>query len=365
MNKRKIVLTVCGTIGIVVAIILLIVLVGNDRGSSMPKVGFIMSGSMNETGWNGMHYTGVKAACEKLGTELLVKENVREFTGECNTAIEEMADEGTGMIILSSYGYSEEARDLVKEYPEIVFYVNSSEYHDINMTSYFVRMYQARYLAGIVAGMKTDSQRIGYVAAMANNEVNRGINAFTLGVKSVNPNAEVVVAWTGEWDNAQKEEAAATALIEQEQVDVLTYHQNQPNVAIAAEAAGVYSIGYHQALTECTDKHLTSVICNWELVYEQIIREYLVGNGNTKNNYWIGMEVDAVGLSDYSVEVTQEIQEKLEAAKTALLTGKDVFSGEIYDNEGTIRCEVGENISDEILLEQLDWYVEGVRFYDK
>ncbi len=365
MNKRKLVSMIIGMVCIFVAIMLLIVFTGNVHNNNAPKVGFLMSGSMDETGWNGMHYNGVKAACEKLGAELLVKENVKEFTGECNAAIQELAEEGVGMMILSSYGYSEEAQNLVKEYPEIVFYVNSSEYHDKNMTSYFVRMYQARYLAGIVAGMKTDSQRIGYVAAMNNNEVNRGINAFTLGVKRVNPDAEVVVAWTGEWDNAQKEKEVAAALIEQEQVDVLTYHQNQPNVIDAAEEAGIYSIAYHESLTGCSDNYLTSVVCKWELVYQQIIREFLVGNGNIKDNYWIGMEVDAVGLSDYSAEVTQEIQEEIERAKKEFLAGKDVFSGIIYDNTGTIRCEEGENISDEILLEQFDWFVEGVEFYEK
>ena len=364
MNKSRRNLIAGGALCIVVVIVLLIVTAGRETGGDAPRIGFVLSGSKDESGWNGMHFDGARKACDKLGAELLVKENVAEFSGVCGDVIKELAEDEAGMIILSSYGYSEEVQQLVKEYPEIVFYVNSSEFHDVNMTSYFARMYQARFLAGIVAGMKTQTQRIGYVAAMANNEVNRGLNAFTLGVKRVNPDAEVVVAWTGKWDNREKEMEAANHLIEQEEVDVITYHQNQPNVVEAAEAAGIYSIGYHQTLEGCSSKYLTSVVCNWELVYGEILREYLVGKGNLKNNYWIGMEVDAVGLSDYSEEITGDIVAELEKAKTEILGGNDVFSGIIYDREGNLRCGEKESISDEMLLEQFDWYVEGVEFYE-
>lgn len=350
---------------IIAAIFALILFLGKEKEEQGIKIGFIITGSAEESGWNGMHYNGAKEACEKLGTVLLVRENVKEFSGECIQAIRELASEGASMIILSSYGYSEEAKELVKEYPEIAFYVNSSEFHDVNMTSYFSRMYQARYLAGIVAGMKTAGGKIGYVAAMENNEVNRGINAFTLGVKRVNPDAEVVVNWTGDWDNEEKEKEAAQQLVTLENVDVLTYHQNRANVVETAEAKNVYSIGYHIPLEGCSDKYLTSVVCNWTLVYEEIIRTYLVGKGNIKDNYWIGMEADAVGLSQYSPEVTAEIMKELEAAKHEILSGRDVFSGVIYDTDGTLRCEEKETISDEVILEQFDWFVEGVRIYER
>ena len=144
MNKKAYgrVLMLAGTVCIVLAIVVVILFFGREQKTGT-KIGFVMTGSMEEAGWNGMHYEGVKAACDKLGTTLLVKEHVQEFSGECIESIRELADDGAGMIILSSYGYSEEARDVIKEYPQITFYVNSSEYHDVNMTSYFARMYQA------------------------------------------------------------------------------------------------------------------------------------------------------------------------------------------------------------------------------
>lgn len=357
-------LIIAGAGCVVLAIIAIILFFGREEKNGT-KIGFIMTGSIEEHGWNGMHYEGVKEACDKLGTTLMVREHVREFTGECIEAIRELAEEGAGMIILSSYGYSEEAKEIVKAYPQIVFYVNSSEYHDVNMTSYFARMYQARYLAGIVAGMKTVSGKIGYVAAMENNEVNRGINAFTLGVKRVNPSAEVVVTWTGAWDNEAEEKLAARELIETMQTDVLTYHQNRENIVNVAEEYGVYSIGYHIAPETSSDKNLTTVVCDWSPVYEEIIRAFLVGKGNIKDNYWIGLESAAVGLTQYSAAVTDEIQQEVEKAKQEILSGRDVFSGVIYDTTGILRCEEKETISDEVLLERLDWFVEGVRIYER
>lgn len=341
-----------------------IILMGQEKKEERIKVGFIMSGSADETGWNGMHYAGVKQACDEMDVELILKENVEEFSGQCPIAIDELVAEGADMIILSSYGYSEEVAEKVKEYPQIAFYGNSSEFHDENMTSYFVRMYQVRYLSGIIAGMKTESNQVGYVAAMSNHEVNRGISAFTLGVQRVNPDAEVVVAWTGEWEDEEKEKEMAQALIEDEGVDVLAYHQNLPYVVDVAEEAGIYSIGYHEAKAESSDKHLTAAVCSWDVIYRELIREYMRGNDNQVRNYWIGMEAGAVELTAYSSLVSEEEKAEVELAKEEILNGQDVFSGLIYDTEGKVQCQEGATIADEILLEQFDWFVKGVRFYE-
>ncbi len=365
MNNKKVRISLFG-IGILIllAIFIIIALTGKKKEEKI-KIGFIMSGSCQEDGWNGMHYKGVKYACDELGLDLLVKENVKEFTGQCKDAIEELAEDGAQMIILSSYGYSEEVKDLVKNYPNIVFNANSFEYHESNLTSYFVRMYQVRYLSGIIAGMRTKSDVVGYVAAMPNNEVNRGISAFTLGVRQANPDAKVVVYWTGNWDDKNKETEAVNALIREKGVDVLTYHQNQGNVISAAEKAGVDSIGYHQAFTGYSDHYLTSVVCKWEVMYQEMLQEFLQGRGNAVDNFWIGIERDVVELSVYSDSVSKEISEAVDVELEKIRGGKDVFSGVIYDSEGNIRCNENEVISDEMLLEQFDWYVKGVEFYEE
>ena len=177
----------------------------DDLIENKKAIGFIILGDINEPGWNSSHYNGIKAACDKFGLKLLVRDHVKENSGQCTAAIEELASEGAGMIFLASYSYSIEAQNLVGKYPNIAFATNFAEVHARNMTAYFVRVYQGRYLAGALAGMKTKSNVIGYVAAMSNSEVNRQINAFTLGVQRTNPKAKVVVKWTGSWQDEKKE----------------------------------------------------------------------------------------------------------------------------------------------------------------
>lgn len=349
---------------VILLMIIVFILFTGYQKKSAPKVGLIITGSMEETGWNGAHYEGVKYACEKLGAKLLVKENVLEGTGDCKNAVHELAADGVGMIILSSYAYPEEVKDVVASYPEIAFYGISAEHYADNMTSYFGRIYQARYLAGIVAGMKTENNMIGYVAAMPNIEVNRGINAFTLGVRKVNPEATVNVIWTRTWDDADKETVAAKQLIDEVGADVITYHQNKSYVARVADEAGIYSIGYNEKETGLSENYLTAAVWNWNELYYQILREYMQGKANSVKRHWYGIDTEVVALSAYSPLVDEDIRALVESSKKELYTGKDVFSGVIYDNTGQLRCNEGESISDEVLLEKLDWYVDGVVIYE-
>ena len=355
------ILAIC--VFLILVIIAVILLLGHNQEKKI-KVGFIMTGYTQEKGWNGMHYQGVLKACEKLHAELLVKENVSEMTGECPRAVDELVDEGADLIILSSYNYAAEAADQFHKYKNVVFYCSSFDTDVENAIGYFVRYYQARYLAGIVAGMQTQTNEIGYVAAFDVPEVNRGISAFALGVRSVNPDAVVRVAWSGTWDDAGLETRIAQELVDHTDVDVLTYHQNQENVARVAEDNGIYSIGYHQPMEEASDRYLTAVVCDWEKTYTELLSGFIKGKESADNISWLGLETDVVGLSGYSPEVTEECAEAVEAARQRMLDGWNVFSGEIYDNQGNLRCMDGETIGDDLLLRHFDWYVNGVEFFN-
>lgn len=306
------------------------------------KIGLIILGNINVPGWNKSHYKGIKTACEDFGLELIVRDNVPENTGQCIAAIKDLAAEDVGMIFLASYAYSSEVQDLVESYPHIAFATNSAEVHAKNMTSYFARMYEARYLAGALAGMKTKSNVIGYVAAMPNTEVNRGINAFTLGVRKVNPSAKVVVMWTGSWQNERIERLHAQKLIEEAGADVLTYHQDEEEVGRVAEKYGVDFIAYNSILSGYSSHYLASIVCHWNLYYSEMIQRYLKGELNSVENYWIGLERNAVTLANYSAAVDEEMIFQLEKMQQDILNDYLIFSGEIRDNQGNIRCRVGE-----------------------
>ncbi|MBQ8315423.1 MAG: BMP family ABC transporter substrate-binding protein [Lachnospiraceae bacterium] len=350
-------------IGVVLMILIMGIFFAGNKKKEAKKVGLIITGSIDEQGWNNAHYQGVRYACDKLGAELLIKEYVPEETSSCTAAVHELVKEGASMIILSSYAYPTLVKELIQSYPDVAFYGISAEYYAENMTSYFGRMYQARYLAGVLAGRMTKSNFIGYVAAMPNDEVNRGINAFTLGVRSVNPEAQVNVIWTYSWDDREKEEAATKRLIEEMNADLITYHQNQHFVAATADAAGVYSIGYNESEEGLSERYLTATVWNWKELYYKIVRELFMGETNSVKRHWFGIETGAVGLGEYSPLVTEELRQELEEAKK-LMAENSVFSNVIYDNKGILRCDEGESLSDEILLEKMDWYVEGVVLHE-
>ncbi len=363
-NKLTKILLVFLTLLLVSGIVAFFLASHSSNVDEKRKIGYILTGAVDEPGWNGMNYAGMETVCNDLDVELLVKENIPENTGACPEAVIQLIDEGAELIVLSSYGYPAEVKDLINKYPDISFYGISSDYYADNMTSYFGRMYQARYLAGIIAGMTTETNKIGYVAAMSNCEVNRGINAFTLGVRRVNPEAEVIVYRTGTWNDEASETDAANLLINSYGVDLLTYHQNQPYVVNAAEKAGIYSIGYNEAEGGMSDKYLTAAVWKWEMLYNDIVKDFLQGKANSKQHLWCGLETDAIGLSPYSGLVSQEARAEVEKAKQEILSGNDIFSGEIFDNTGVLRCGKDEFISDITLMNDIYWYVDGVIIHE-
>lgn len=363
-NKKKAGYLLLGATLIFVLIVLSIVFFGKEK-SKQEIVGMVMTGSKAEAGWNGYHYAGIKAAAEEQNIKLIVKENIIEGTGKSKEAVQQLVDAGAKLIILSSYNYEAEVKDIIDAHPEISFYCCSSDTVGTASSTYFVRMYQARYLAGIVAGMQTKTGKIGYVAAMSNSEVNRGINAFTLGVQSVNPEATVYVTWTNSWDNEEKERQATRDLVENVGVDVVDYHQNQAYVIDEAEKLGIYSIGCYEKLDGYSDKYLTAAIGNWDKVYAEILKEHMQGRGNSTQVIWAGIETEAVGLAPFSSEVSEETVDVVEKAKTRMQNGWNVFSDEIYAQDGTVICKNGETISDDILLGHIDWLIKGVEVYEK
>lgn len=325
-------------------------------------VGFIMPGTADESGYNGLHYKGLKTACGELDVPLVVKENVGEFTGECEKAIDELYKNGVRIIILGSYNYPSEVENTIKRYGDCVFYGSDTGFENKNYTAYSARLYQGRYLAGIIAGLKSKNNEIGYVAAMNNNEVIRGINAFTLGVRSVNPSAHVNVIWTGSWDDEGAEIAAVDTLYNKKKVDVITYHQNQTNAQKRADDLGIYSIGFHVSRRESSEKALATVTCDWSVVYRELVSDYL--KGTKRNKYWFGIDDNAVKLIDFSTEVDKKSMDAVNKAKVRIIHERDVFTNQIYDTKGRLRCGIGESISDENLLLHMDWFVDGVEIYE-
>lgn len=197
--------------------------VDTDVTKEKTRVGLILNGTKDDHSWSQSHYEGIMEAAENLNLEVLYRESV-PATEECREVMEEFAEAGCRIIITDSYNYGEYELAEAEEHPEIYYYHATGVEESDNLATYFGRIYQMRYLTGIVAGLQTETNEIGYVAAFPLSEVNRGLNAFTLGVRSVNPDAVVYVEWSNSWTDYDATRAAAETLIASHDIDVLAMH---------------------------------------------------------------------------------------------------------------------------------------------
>ncbi len=270
-----------------------------------------------------------------------------------------MARKGYGLIFATSYGYMDAMLKVAKKFPDTKFEHCSGFKMADNMGNYFARIYQPRYLTGIVAGKMTKSNKIGYVAAFPIPEVIRGINAFALGVKSVNPDAKVHVVWTKTWYDPPLEKDAAKSLLDMG-ADVITQHQDSPGPQEAAQEAGVYSIGYNTDMSKFAPKsHLTAAIWHWTPLYKKFVED--VKNGTWKaESLWPGMESDIVEIAPFGPMVPKDVQDMVNAEADKIKKGNDtIFTGPIKDQSGAVKVKDGEKLDDKSLL-SMTWFVDNV-----
>ena len=339
--------------------ILLINTLRDEEPEISNLVGAVFIGSVEDGGWNESHYRGLLSACEELDLELKAVENVSETEEACREAVEEIADEGASVIFLTSDGFGDNVRSVIEDYPDIFFYTISPESKPKNVTTYYGRMYQMRYLSGIIAGKATESNVLGYVAAMSNAQVDRGVNAFLLGARSVNPEVKVKLRMIGAWYDSEAEEAAAQELIE-EGADVLTHHTAFPSSVEVAERKGIKSIGYSCLYPDYSDNFLASLAFHWDVLYKAILRDYLKGGAPRGTSYWWGTRESAVALESISPLVDEDTLDLIDEVHKSFDDGYDVFLGEIRSADGELKCMENERISDEGLLFDMNWFVEGV-----
>lgn len=329
-------------------------------------VGMILLGSHSDDGFSGTSHDAMEKACMEMGVRLVVEENVEDNTESCLGAVQRLTEKGAQAILLNSTEYVKYVSRLMKEYPELSFFCNDAGDGSVcSCATYSLRMYQPRYLAGILAGMETSTNKLGYIVAEENSETLRGINAFALGAQSVNPDIEVIVGVTGEWQNEETEAELTKNLIFTENIDVITYHQDDNAVLKTAEECGIKTIGYHSYQEGCSDNYLGVVRGNWDVVYKSIIKDCINGKADMGERYWLGCDEAAVELWVDSKNVSESIINDLRNIERRLVEGRDVFSGEIYDNQGDLICADKECISDDRLFYECTWLAEGVRVYEE
>ena len=319
------------------------------------------------SGYTYTHDIGIQGMQKSLGladNQIVRKNNVSDSDEVAiQTAIEELIEDGCNIIFATSWGYMETCKAYAEEYPDIIFSHGTGYMgNGTNFNNYFGRIYQARYLSGIAAGLKTETNKIGYVAAWGkdNSEVTGGLNAFAMGVHSVNPNAEVYVKTTNSWYDPEGEAAAAEALIALGS-DVLSQHCDTPNPMTAAEEAGVFGIGYNSDMSkDAPNAVLTSVVWDWSAYYTKAVKDVIDGTWDG-SNYFGGMAEGLVKIAPLSDLCKEGTKEAIDEAKAKIESGDwDVFWGVIETNDGTTVGEEGKSLDDATITGGINWYFKNV-----
>jgi simple sugar transport system substrate-binding protein len=330
-------------------------------------VGFVYVGPRDDYGYNQAHAEGAAALKKMPGVKVREEENVPE-TADVQKTMESMINlDGATLIFPTSFGYFDpHILKMADKAHSTTFlhcgglYVDGK--HPSNVGSYFGYIDEAQYVAGIVAGLTSKKDKLGFIAAKPIPQVLRNINAFTLGARSVNPKATTSVVFTGDWSLPVKEAEAANSLADQG-VDVLTMHVDSPKVVVeTAEKRGIYSSGYHANQSTLAPKgYLTGAEWNWSKVYTDYVT--WVREGKTYPHLLRGgLKEGFVKLSPYGPAVAEETRKKADEARAKLTEGKLViFKGPLLDNKGKTVIPAGTDRPEtDIELEKMDYLVEGV-----
>ena len=324
------------------------------------KIGFVYVSPIGDAGWTTQHNRGreqMQAALgEKVSTSFV--EKVPEGA-DAERVIRDLAAQGHKLVFTTSFGFMNPTIKVAEEFPEVKFEHATGYKSAANVGTYNVRFYEGRYAAGVLAGKMTRSNTLGYVGAFPIPEVLQGINAFTLGARSVNPKAQVRVIWVNSWYDPGKERDAANALIGQG-ADIVTHHTDSSAVVATAEEKGRMAIAYHSDMSRFGPKaQLAAVTHHWGEYYTRTAQSVLDGNWRP-GNVWGGMKDGMIKVEAFNESVPKDVVAQVEARAAAIKAGEfHPFSGPISTNDGREIAAKGTVLTDE-QLGTMDYYVQGV-----
>ncbi|NDY90000.1 BMP family ABC transporter substrate-binding protein [Ideonella livida] len=323
------------------------------------KVAFVYVSPVGQAGWTFQHDQGRQAMEQALGSK--VRTTVVEAVAEgadSERVMRDLAAQGHQLIFATSFGYLEPALRVAADHPSVKIEHAGGYKTAANLNTYNARYYEARYLAGMLAGYSSQSGVAGYVAGFPVPEVVQGVNAFTLGMRAVNPKAEVKVVWLNAWFDPPRERDAALSLIAQG-ADVLTNHSGSPAVPQTAEEKGVKLVAYQSDMARFAPRaQLAAVTHHWGGYYTQVAQSVLAGRWAAKP-VWGGMKDGLVRLTALSPTLPATTVKALQEREQAIKAGRfHPFSGPLKDNQGQLRLSQG--VLPDPQIAQMDWLVEGV-----
>lgn len=328
------------------------------------KIGFVYVAPLADAGWVYQHDQGRKAVEAALGPRVQTTfvENVPEGA-DAERVIRDLAQQGNKLIFTPSFGYMEPTLKVAKDFPDVKFESITGYKTTPNVAAANARYYEGRYLAGVAAGRMTKTHVAGYVAGFPIPEVLQGINAFTLGMRSVDPKAQVKVVWLDVWFDPPKERDAAMALFNQD-VDVIAFHTGSTAVMAAAQERGRMAVAYHSDMRKVApDAQIVAVTHQWGGYYTQRARAVLDGSWKT-GKLWGGVKEGMIRVGDFGPKVPKAVQDEVLARQKDIAAGKlqpfAAVAADVRDNDGHVEIARGSALTDEQIL-KMNWLVEGVQ----
>jgi basic membrane protein A len=324
------------------------------------KIAFVYVGPIGDAGWTFSHDLGRKAVEAKFGdkVETTYIESVPEGP-ESERVFNDLARKGYKLIFGTSFGYMDQMENAAKNNPDTIF-MNATGFKTApNLGTYMIMADQARYLEGIAAGSVSKKGQIGFVAAFPIPEVLRHINAFTLGARSVNPNATVRLVWTSTWYDPNVERQAAEGLVGAG-VDLLAQYQDSPSTGQVAAEAGIRWTGFNADMSRFAPQAwVTGTTWNWGTIYIKVTQDVLDGKWKSSQIYGV-MSEDTMGLAPFGEGVPDEVKAKIAEMEKEIRAGTfNPFTGPIKDNKGNVVIPEGKSATLEELL-ATNYLVEGV-----
>ena len=332
--------------------------IGYSFAADPAKVGFIYVGPVGDHGWTYRHDIGRQQVEEAFGDKVETSyiESV-PYGPQAEMVIRQMAAEHD-IIFATSFGYMNEMLKVAKDFPDVKFEHATGYKQSDNMASYGLRLYQARHVQGVIAGMMTKTNKICYVGAYPIPEVIREINTFYLGAKKMNPDVDIDIVWVNTWYDPGKESNAAKVMIA-EGCDMVAQHTDSPAPLQAAEKAGV--LGFGQASDQynfAPKAQLTATIDNWGPYYIRKVQAVIDGTWET-GDYFGHMNEDAVQMAPFT-NMPADVAAEAQRIKDAISAGEYfAFTGPIRDNTGKLQLAEGE-VATDLQLNQMMYYVEGI-----
>ena len=323
------------------------------------KVAFVYVTPIGEAGWTYQHNLGRLAMEKALGDQVrtTVVEGVAEGP-DSERVIRDLASQGNTLIFATSFGYLEPTLRVAAEFPNVKFEHAGGYKTAPNVNTYNARYYEARYLAGLLAGKSSKTGIGGYVAGFPVPEVIQGINAFALGMRESNPKAQVKVLWLNTWFDPPREREAALTLVHQG-ADVLTNHSGSPAVAQTAEELGVKLIAYQSDMSRfAPHAQLSAITHQWGDYYTRVANSVIAGTWKAQP-VWGGMKDGFIALAPLNASVPADVAALVESRRVAIASGVfKPFSGKLVDNEGRVR--LADGALDDHAIATMNWFVQGV-----